>query len=90
MAGERDPTEETVERAKGEDAPAELGDFREKLRYVAAFALLGGLALDRIGPALHRDWAQYSDMGLLLVLAAILILLGERGLAAVFERWIKR
>jgi hypothetical protein len=71
-------------------AAAERSGLQSKLRLVAAFTLMGGLLLDRFGPSLFTNWQQYSDWGLGLVLASILVLLGERGAFAVVDRFLRR
>ena len=69
---------------------AELTDLQDKLRVVAAFALIAGILLDRLGPSVFDNYEQYSDWGLGLVLAAVLVLLGERGAFALIDRFVRR
>ena len=65
----------------------ELRELREKLRWVIAAVLVGGLFLDRVAPVvLGPDYEPLSDIGLGSVLAAILVLLGIESVAWLLRR----
>lgn len=93
MAGNDDEhrgdLDETLDRLRDEEA-GELTALQRRLRVVAAFAFIIGLGLDRFGSLVVEDHEPLSDIGLALVLAAILVLLGERGLTPLFRALIER
>jgi hypothetical protein len=64
----------------------ELDDVRGNLRLLAAGGFFVGIAIDRLGPVVFERWIQYSDVGLFLMIAAVLVLLGEQGVGRLFER----
>lgn len=78
--------DQTVERVASGAARGELDGVRGKLRFLAAAGFFIGIAIDRFGPVLFERWIQYSDVGLFLIIAAILVLLGEQGVGRLFER----
>lgn len=83
---EQSDVDETLNLVRNGRGLDELSDIRGKLRLLGAFGFFLGIALDRLGPVVFDRWVQYSDVGLFLMIAAILVLLGEQGVGRLFER----
>jgi len=88
VARDRDDLDETLQAARNGRGAGDLRNLQVKVRIVVGVAFVGGVFLDRIGPLIDSRWVQYTDLGLGLMLASILVLLGVEGLTAIFSRFL--